>query len=889
MKKNILTGLVMTVAAAIGVTSCSEESSSIGAGMGRISPTVIVDSDIITASKAPGSRASGDVSVSVADLKLKLTSDDGSFTQEWESVNDFDETQDFKVGDYTLEAYYGHEDDAEGYAKPHFHGSQAISVKFDHTTSVALSASLKNSRVFVRYTDAFKDYMAAYSVQIHTPKGKYVTMAADEVSPVYVTPGTVNINLSFTKPNGKNATIEAARFEAKAKTEHVVTIDINGGDSGSDATLKVTFDDTVDTEDVEIDLSDDLIDAPEPEVTTEGWTTGQSFPMIENSPAPGQIKANIIARGKIESVYLNTTSPTLYGEGWPEQIDLAKADAATVALLTNLGLKARGIWNRPDVMGVIDFTDIFTNLGVGPGQEESTHTFSLQIKDRYGKLSPVMEFSVVSGAGKVEIHSATAEIGNKTINAEVEYNGANDLADVTFQVRNLLGAWDDLVLAEAKPVAGKTGFYTARLTAPSAIQSAHTVRASFGSGRSDIDLEVTTPPFVLLVSENDVFAHKATVTVQCDAADDAAVAKRVDIIVNGRSYDNYEVEDADIVLTGLRAGVEYTVEAKSTTQSASVKFTTEIEDHLPGCEENEAGEHSVGFKTDKWKGTRMDGGTSNNNCVQFLWTFEGWATMNDLTTSTHGTGTGSAAITGGASFKATSGTIPANGRSTQSDASGGVIGTTRHFDGHTTGNASLHNNRQKSGTNAALIRTVGWGSGNTAHVGISSNAGFNTCQQRTQGELYLGEYNNGPQYGMKFNSRPSALTFWYHYDPAVAGNGDHGTAEIHLYAADENGNIGEEISKSSVKLLTENQSDRWTDMTKRMPYTQETINITYEKGAKKAAFISIIFRSTENDPDNNPALKDNNTYYWRTPGGNNTSGGEYVGSELYIDDVRLIY
>ncbi|MDE6417018.1 MAG: DUF4493 domain-containing protein, partial [Duncaniella sp.] len=478
MKKNFLAGLVMTVAAAIGVTSCSDDSSSIGAGMGRISPTVIVDSDIISAAKAPGSRATGDVSVSVTDLKLKLTSDDGSFTQEWESVNDFDETQDFKVGDYTLEAYYGNENDAEGYAKPHFHGSQAISVKFDQTTSVALSASLKNSRVFVRYTDAFKDYMAAYSVQIHTPKGKYVTMAGDEVSPVYVTPGTVNINLTFTKPNGKNATIEAARFEAKAKTQHVVTIDINGGDAGSDATLKVMFDDTVDTEDVEIDLSDDLIDAPEPEITTEGWTSGQSFSLIENTPAPGQIKTSIIARGKIESVYLNTSSVSLYGEGWPEQIDLAKADAATVSLLTGLGLKARGIWNRPDMMGVIDFTDVFTHLGVGPGQEQSTHTFSLQVKDRYGKLSPVMEFTVVSGAGMVEIHSATAEIGYKTINAEVEYNGSNDMADVTFLMRNNLGAWDELVLNEAKPVAGKAGVYSVKLTAPSTIQSTHTLRAA---------------------------------------------------------------------------------------------------------------------------------------------------------------------------------------------------------------------------------------------------------------------------------------------------------------------------------------------------------------------------------------------------------------------------
>ncbi|MDE6393965.1 MAG: DUF4493 domain-containing protein, partial [Duncaniella sp.] len=213
MRKKLLTGFIAALGLSLGMTSCGDESSSLGTdmsiGMGRISPKVVIDGSIISASIEQASRAAGDVSVTVSDLKLKLTSDDGSFTQEWESVDDFDETQDFKVGDYTLEAYYGNENDAEGYSKPHFHGSQELSVKFDHTTAVALSASMKNSRVFVRYSDAFKDYMTAYSVQIHTPKGKYVTMAADEVSPVYVTTGLVNVNLSFTKPNGKTATIEA--------------------------------------------------------------------------------------------------------------------------------------------------------------------------------------------------------------------------------------------------------------------------------------------------------------------------------------------------------------------------------------------------------------------------------------------------------------------------------------------------------------------------------------------------------------------------------------------------------------------------------------------------------------------------------------------------------
>lgn len=888
MKKNLLAGAVVAMGFALGTISCGDESSLIEAGTGRISPRITVDCDIITASDASrAGQGNEDVVVTVSDLKLRLTSDDGSFSQEWESINDFDENQEFKVGDYTLEAYYGDENDIEGYRKPHFHGSQDISVHYGRTTNVSMSAEMKNSRVVIKYTDAFKDYMTAYSVRLLTPKGKYVAVPGDEYSPVYVAPGNVKINLTFTKPNGEGATIEAASFDAKAKTEHVVTIDLNNGGGSGETVLKVTFDSTVESEDVEIDL-DDLVNAPAPEITPEGWTSGQSLYVIEHTVPASPVKANIMARGKIAAVTLTTTSPSLKAEGWPEVVDLTDpaTPQATIDLMTSLGLKMYGVRKNPDVMGVIDFTEVFANLGVSAGLTESSHTFAIEVKDKYGKLSDVAEFTVVSNQGYININSATAMLGRKTINAEVEYNGDQNLADVKFQIRNLHGNWDDLTLNDVKVVNAETGVYNVTLTSPSSIQSALTVRATYGSTYSDFDLELSTPPFELLVSENDVFAKRAIITVHCDDADDAAVAARLDIFVNERSWDNYTVNKADIEITGLRAGTLYTIEAKSSNNSASAQLTTENVDHLPGCVEDEDGTHTVGFATSKWSGKRMEGST-NNNCVQFLWTIEGWGTMNELTTSTHGTGTGSAAITRGASYKATSGTIPANGRSTQSFANGGSGGTTRHFDGHTTGAPSLHSNRQHGGKNAALIRTVGWGSDNSAaaYVGFNpkDNAGFNVCQNRTQGELYLGSYNNGPQYGIDFTSRPSGLKFYYHYDPTTTGNGDYGTAEIHIYDAD-----GVEISHSEVLHLTEHANDRWTDTSKMMPYTLATIPITYDKGAKKAARISIIFRSTRPDQDN-PALSNNDTKYWNTPGHNNTSGGEYVGSELYIDDVQLIY
>ena len=107
----------------------------------------------------------------------------------------------------------------------------------------------------------------------------------------------------------------------------------------------------------------------------------------------------------------------------------------------------------------------------------------------------------------------------------------------------------------------------------------------------------------------------------------------------------------------------------------------------------------------------------------------------------------------------------------------------------------------------------------------------------------------------------------------TSGNGDYGTAKIEVCDAD-----GVTIAADSIKLE------------ERSTYAKNptSIYLDYKKGAKKAARIKIIFRSTDKYLENNPALKENKRY-WNVPGDNNTSGGEYVGSELYIDDISLIY
>ena len=174
-----------------------------------------------------------------------------------------------------------------------------------------------------------------------------------------------------------------------------------------------------------------------------------------------------------------------------------------------------------------------------------------------------------------------------------------------------------------------------------------------------------------------------------------------------------------------------------------------------------------------------------------------------------------------------------------------------------------------SGEKAALIRTVGWGAGNSAAVS-SWGSGFGTCKNVTAGELFLGTLNPvllQPVYsGLDFTSRPSNLEFYYKYQ-TVTENDDFAEVEIVLYDIS-----GDEIAKEYKKL---ERADS---------YTPVTVNINYPEEAPKASNIMIRFKSS-----GNPAACTANSTYMTPPPPMDRSNGQYMGSQLYIDEIRLNY
>lgn len=166
---------------------------------------------------------------------------------------------------------------------------------------------------------------------------------------------------------------------------------------------------------------------------------------------------------------------------------------------------------------------------------------------------------------------------------------------------------------------------------------------------------------------------------------------------------------------------------------------------------------------------------------------------------------------------------------------------------------------------AAQIRAVGWGNGNTA-------AGdWSKCENATVGELYIGHYDSNTQKavydGIEFTSRPKSLIFDYKYTPGKGGDQYYAEIVILNKQGETVTEIGHGLSRNG------NSVGEWSPMTINIEYTDE--------GEKmKATHMYIVFKSGDK------AGKD---YCNTLPPFADLSTGEFVGSEFFVDNIKLNY
>lgn len=816
MRKKVL-GL--TLLWALLITACSQEEVQDSLEQGKIRIEVVPDG------KLTQTRATDIAIPDSKEFGVNIVSSTGETIVRVDNLHEFEPVS-VPVGIYTVHAYYG-DADAEGFDALSFAGSNQVSVKRKEESTASVDCSINKALVAITYTDAFKKYFSDYSAYVSTSKGGKVVYADNEVRSSYFVPGNLGIFLEVTKEGSSNrVTLNPKNFVAEAHHEYRLTMDVDA----STATLRVVFNSQpAHEENVEINVSDEALNAPAPAFKAHGFVAGNVMEYVEGMP-PANDNGNkysvyLNAQGKIEKVMLTAVSPWWTAQQYPAEQNLVELNKTYWN-----GMELVGLSDRRDKIASVDFTSMLKNLACQNREAEfEEHTFTFTATDRLTKVGEPMVVKVKTLNDCLAVAKVSdPHIGDTQLTIALTMNGVSleNLASVMkFAYKNDKAFFSTVAAKDVKVEKGDApNRWNVTLTLPALSAGTLDVKAT-SPARNEQMLTYEIKSEILLSQPNgtaDVWARMADVQLKpVGTAVSAISSDKVSFqCLKGDEWTAvshvYESSGDRYTLTGLDANTRYEVRALylqdgKSYYSQAVSFTTEKE---------------VQVANNSFEDWEMKPRISDY--WEYYFFNSGWDTMNGLTTSEGGN---SLIPRNRCRYNANSGTIPSEG-----DA--------------------------KTGTKAALIRAVGWGSGNSA-VG-TANAKYGTV-----GELYLGHYDSSSKKavydGAAFESRPLSMSFWYKYRPG--NGGDQLWAEVQVLHK-ENGQVtvlGEGSARRGDAV------DEWTEL---------SVPVTYKDKSKKATHIVIKFKS--GDKSDNPS-------FIEVPPFANLSNGEYVGSKFWVDDVMLNY
>ena len=782
------------------------------------------------------------------------------------------------AGAYTIQVSKGTET-AAAFDAPYFSGKKEFTIVKDMTTPVEVIAAMANSRVTIDYSDDFLQTYKDYTLSLKTNKMELpLVYEKGESRPMYFlsdASGTkLEIAMELVNVYGKTVNYTAT---TTIKPKQWAKLTVRTDEKGLNGiVIDVTLnDETKETIYVNIgipDFMEKLKGAPYIECSLFKWEGNgiqdEPYDLGENkmgSVVSSKRIVDITAGGKIAEIVLTLVQD----QKMVFSYDLANlTETEQRDLADNYGLTI----DPKEIKGKLQYSfDIKSVLNaIKGGLVSSEYSLALSVKDALPKANT----TVRSLKGMIKpVEAPTISYGLKDEEFEVGgYNKTSKLlmakipagikvfrlkiAELNMDADFIQGSAIENI--EYVPSDGtqmikftknwfnslKGGTYTV------VFDIEDNLGQKLPEDKSSFTITVTTPTFEWAMAENDgdVFAKYAYLRVKANDVNKVTFYQNGQQITNLISLGRDETTGiVSFVWTNLIPQESYAVTAKydGTYDLVAIKFTTEEEGQLPNS----------GFED--WFSNRID--EKGNDLTTIKWkdyvywdkwypwnekdpNTKGWSTLNQTTTQYGAEPSMNTFIVTapkspyvGCCYTTTSGTKPIN------ETSGGSF--------------------------AALIRTVGWGSGNTA-AATSLGDGMGTCEKLTPGELYLGTYDvstHTPSYsGYAFTSRPSAISFAYKYQPK--NSSDWGVAEIEI-----KDNEDQTLAKKEEKLYSQSS------------YVVKEIRLDYSL-ASKAAKIYMKFKSSGNSE-----CWEINSTNLTPPPAMNLSDGEYVGSQLYIDDVELIY
>ncbi len=792
----------------------------------------------------------------ITDFKIQLFNTADELLREWATYSSVPHPIKIQAGKFRIKASYGNPDKS-GFDCPSFAGDttvQLLSAAADkgiRENRITLSAKFANVLASVRHRESLKTHYKDYNTQIITSHDT-VTFNKEEKRIAFFPVEDLKVVVNLTKHDSTTYSISATTLtNTKAAELYRLYVDVEGG--GGNEKLLLSFDSSTIEKPIEIELSDDWQSKKKPYLTPAFDTTGYHSFIRGESCKEGKFYTLITAVGKIGSCKIKTNSQSLIDADWPAEVDLLNLTSANRNRLNKFGFT----WSEKMLnanMAELDFSGIVAHL---PAED---HTLTVEVADICGQVSAPLSihFRIVPPEFRLLPPERPAIIRSLKYPFTVQMNGG----DPDNIVIEYLNEYPDFGVKEWTPCEitsrawNDTRDKVLLQTKINMNKAAIQFRAKYDKKISDeVTLTATNPTFQLEKQEPE-WAHRVKLAIKETDGTNTLIQNSlpeeyfIEISKDGTNWTtaNYNEtsktnESIKLQAIGLDAGQTYHVRAGFDTKtnlgicySAPITIETEAAAQVPNA------------GMEDWHSNKItEDGTDLSNNSEVYW--NKWYPWDENNTITKGWNT-------------------LNRKTTQYGAKPSVfIKPTPPYVGccYTTTSGTLRTEEKNNGKYAALIRTVGWGKGNTAAV-FSNNMG--TCENVTPGQLYLGTYDAStqePQYGYPFTSRPNKLKFYYKYthrNPA-----DYGHVEIQIL--DAAGNI---IASNSMNL------------TQQGTYSAIELPLDYGTSQVKAASISIVFKSSINSACWEPKIEN-----LTPPPGSNLSDGEYVGSQLYIDDIELIY
>lgn len=836
--KRLSYGLLILASLAT-LSSCNEESWVGPAGTGGIRINLKTSGEVKDA--VPVLRAA-DGSIDVPDVSefgIRLEKADGSYSSSWQSLEAFRKEEGFAAGQYTITAFYG-DINEEGFELPCFEGSASLYVMEDKETTAEITAALVNTMVSVDYTDAFRNYFSSWSAQVHSEGHDFISFAADETRPAFLTPGTVAVALSMTNQSGKEVTIQPAEFLAEARHHYHLTFDVNNGQVGQ-AQLVIKFDDSLVQEDVEIDLTDELFTSPAPEVKGIGFAQNETIEMLEGNPN-GTLKYQMIARGGLKNATLTINSDS-YTPAFGNEIDLMSANATERQQITAAGINCAGLWKNPDQMALVDLSDFCGALPVG------SHKITLVAKDKFTRISEPVSVTINVLPIKIDASVSDIILGSENAAVTISYNGPNPEKAFSFEVLNNVGKYEPCEIISCEEVSTRSfeqKDYRFTLRIPDTERSTLPVKIYFnGSLLKEITINVIAPNYNVDV---DAFATLAYVSVNADEPEHlSGIVNNLHLYLDGNKVAESnivrDVEHGRVMVKGLSAAKTYELKTNilsgdkyNTTDS----FTTESMLGVPNGDFE-----SLATVIDNI--TLNQGGTyyhfpsplnAQNKETFNISEPTGWATVNAKTFNT-------SAATQNTWFVYPS---------------------------------TINVAEAQSGSTAMSISSVGYDYNGSVPGRYASSSTYShnkaTVANRAAGKLFLGSYsintsNMSENYnqGVSFAARPVALQGYYKYAPDASDTSDKGLVTVKLYA-------GSILVAQGVANFSAAGS-----------YSAFNVPLTYEVHGLRPDKLQVMFASS-NKASESAADETSNVVCTAYTSEQHQS---YIGSTLTIDNLSFSY